>query len=115
MKQIASLICIYILCAGTFAQTAESTQSQVDQHTAWIADALRAIQAIKVGMTRADLAKTFTTEGGISTAARRTYVFRQCRFIKVDVKFEAATLAEEHPTDKIVEISRPYLEWSVMD
>jgi hypothetical protein len=116
MNRIASLTFIFIICAGSFAQTAESHPSQVDQqHTAWIGDAMRTIETIRVGMTRSDLAKIFTTEGGLSTAARRTYVYRQCRFIKVDVKFDVVTSVEEQPTDKIVEVSRPYLAWSVMD
>jgi len=116
MKPTASLICIYILCAGTFAQTADPGRPQGEQqHTAWIVDVLRRIETLKVGMTRSDLEKTFTTEGGISTATTGTYVLRECRFIKIDVKFQAAKLLEERPTDKIVEISRPYLAWAVMD
>lgn len=66
-------------------------------------------------MTRSDLLKVFTTEGGLSTTSQRTYVYPQCPYIKVDVKFAASSLHEELPTDKIVEVSRPYLAWSVMD
>lgn len=40
-------------------------------------------------MTRADLLKVFTTEGGISTGLHRTYVSRDCPFFKVDVDFRA--------------------------
>jgi hypothetical protein len=68
-----------------------------------------------VGMTREDLTKLFTTEGGLSTTSQRTYVYQQCPYIKVDVKFAASSREEELPTDKIVEVSRPYLAWSVMD
>jgi len=64
-------------------------------------------------MTRSDLMKVFTTEGGVSTISQRTYVYRQCPYIKVDVKF--ANRDRELPTDKIVEVSRPYLAWSVAD
>jgi hypothetical protein len=84
-------------------------------HTDWIAGVLNATQSIKVGMTRADLLKVFTTEGGLSWSSPRTYVYRQCPYIKVDVKFAAASNSEELPKDKIVDISRPYLAWSVMD
>ena len=31
----------------------------------------------------------------------------------VDVKFAASSRTEELPADKIVQISRPYLEWSI--
>jgi hypothetical protein len=47
------------------------------------------MQKIKVGMTRADLLKVFTTEGGLSTSLNRTFVYRDCSYIKVDVEFEA--------------------------
>lgn len=90
--------------------------SHIDsEHTAWIARTLQSIQTIKVGMTRADLIKVFTTEGGLSTASQRTYVYHQCPYIKVDVKFAVSSPGKESPSDKIVEISSPYLAWSVMD
>ena len=73
------------------------------------------MQTINVGMTRSDLMKVFTAEGGLSTTSERTYVYHQCPHIKVDVKFAASSRDEELPTDKIVEVSRPYLAWSVYD
>jgi hypothetical protein len=90
-----------------------------EEHTEWIATALRSIQAIKVGMTRSELMKVFTTEGGLefksATTSQRTYVYRQCPYIKVDVKLAISSRYEDMPTDKITEISRPYLEWTVGD
>lgn len=85
------------------------------EHTAWIAHVLRDVQTIKVGMTRADLTKRFTDEGGLSTPFQRTYVYKLCPYIKIDVKFAASNRTKEQMTDKIVEVSRPYLAWSVMD
>jgi hypothetical protein len=70
-------------------------------------------------MTRADLLKVFTTEGGLSTRLQRTYVWQQCPYIKVDVRFkpdgDEKERLQEHPTDTIVEISRPYLQWMIID
>jgi hypothetical protein len=66
-------------------------------------------------MSRSDLVRLFTTEGGLSTTSRRTYVYRRCLYIKVDVKFAASSRDGELPTDKIVAVSRPHLAWSVMD
>ena len=88
------------------------------EHTAWIDSVLRAAQTIKPGKTRADLLKVFTEEGGKSTRLHRQYVYRGCPYIKVDVDFAAVGAADatgESPQDKIVKISRPYLEWSIMD
>jgi len=68
---------------------------------------------VRVGGTRSELLKIFTTEGGLSAPSQQTYVYRHCPYIKVDVKF--ATGDQELPTDKIVDISRPYLDWSKAD
>jgi hypothetical protein len=87
--------------------------------TKQIFETLNECQKIKPGMTRADLLKVFTTEGGFSTAVERTYVYRGCPYIKADVSFTAAdpkqNLLEEHPTDVISKISKPYLDWSIGD
>jgi hypothetical protein len=87
---------------------------QIDQeHTKWIDSALRSMQTVRVGGTRSELLKIFTTEGGLSTPSRQTYIYRHCPYIKVDVQFAAGN--EELPTDKVVDISRPYLDWSIAD
>ena len=84
-----------------------------------IVEVMERIDAIKVGMTRADLLTVFTVEGGISTRARRTYVYRSCPYIKVEVDFKAVTNPDDRLTemsdDKILKLSRPYLQYSVMD
>ena len=95
------------------------------QHVEWVADSLKRMQTIRPGMTRAELLKVFTTEGGFSTGIERTYVYQGCPFFKVDVKFrpvgrperdkdDRVTLAES-PKDLIKTISRPYIAWSVAD
>jgi hypothetical protein len=111
------LFCILFLGAIAISQSQERMAgSQVEpEHTRWIADALKAIQTIKVGMTRADLMKLFTVEGGLSTRSQRTYVYQQCPYIKVDIEFAPSTGEEEQPSDKILRISRPYLAWSIAD
>lgn len=89
------------------------------EHINWIGKVLRQIQKIKPGMKRQDLFKVFTTEGGISTRFQRTYVYSECPYIKVNVRFKAATNEsngmEEDADDIIESISQPYLQWSVMD
>jgi len=85
----------------------------------WLARSLREIETIKPGMTRADLLKVFEEEGGISTRSQRTYVYRDCALIKVDVTFEAVGMPEdklaESPKDRITKISRAYLGWHIVD
>jgi len=74
------------------------------------------MQTIKVGMTRAELLKVFTIEGGRFTRRQRRYVYRDCPYIKVDVVFAPADDgAAESPGDKIARISQPFLEWMIWD
>jgi hypothetical protein len=110
-----ALVCIVAVIAIAQSQHQQSASDIDREHTEWIAVTLRTMQTIKVDMTRSDLMKVFTTEGGLSTISQRTYVYRQCPYIKVDVKFAASSRDEELPTDRIIEVSRPYLEWSVTD
>jgi hypothetical protein len=117
MGRLPGFVLLLVFCFSTVARlgSQQSLQQTDGDHTEWIAGVLKATQSIKVGMTRSDLFKVFTTEGGLSWSTQRTYVYRQCPYIKVDVKFAASSNTEELPKDKIVEISRPYLAWSVMD
>jgi hypothetical protein len=117
MNRIVWLLVFFCSALTVSGQTSKrESQPQVNQaHTKWIDETLRSIQMIKAGQTRSDLLKLFTTEGGLSWPAQRTYAYLQCPHIKVDVKFATTGRNEELPSDTIVDISRPYLAWSSMD
>ncbi|HWZ83158.1 MAG TPA: hypothetical protein VNW47_11060 [Terriglobales bacterium] len=89
------------------------------QRTYWIAKVLRQIEKIQPGMQRKDLRDIVTTEGGISNRFQRTYVYVECPYIKVTVKFKAASdetdALKEDPDDTIESVSQPVLQWSTMD
>ena len=126
MKKLISIALASFLALLLTTSTAPAQSPQKSQApTEWIANSLKEIQKIKVGMTRADLLKVFTTEGGLSAGLTRTYVYRECFYIKVDVEFEPArrparnadgrvTLVESED-DVIRKISKPYLAWMVID
>jgi hypothetical protein len=94
-------------------------------YVAWVVGVLKQMQTIKPGMTREQLLSVFTTEGGLSNGISRTYVSKECPYFKVSVEFHAVGRAErdsdgrvtlvEDSRDTIKTISRPYLEFSVMD
>ena len=123
MSKIASMIMasFFVLLLSVSTLPAQSSQ-RPQEKTEWIADTLKEIQKIKIGMTREDLLKVFSTEGGLSTPFNRTYVYRECPYIKVDVEFEPVGrrdsqggVTEEANDDVIKKISRPYLEWGIID
>ena len=105
-------------------QQTERQSTDID-HVAWVGQSLNRIQAIKPGMTRGDLLKVFTTEGGISTALHRTFISRDCPYFHVDVEFEAVGRPNhdangrettiERSQDTIVKISKPYLQSPIGD
>jgi len=105
---------------ASFVAVPSSVAADIDKDlTKRISDILTECQKIKPGMTRAELLKVFATEGGISTAAHRTFVYRGCPYVKVDVEFTLSepkqNVLEERPTDTISHLSKPYLEWSIND
>jgi hypothetical protein len=89
------------------------------ERTYWIAKVLRQIEKIEPGMRRKDLGGIFTTEGGLSNRFQRTYVHVDCPYIKVNVRFKAASdeanALKEDPDDTIESVSQPFLQVSTMD
>lgn len=90
------------------------------EHTKWISDVLSSIATIKPGMTRRELFGLFAEEGGLSSRKQKTYVYRHCPYIKVNVEFSLVDemgqdAMAENPGDRIVSISKPYLEFAIMD
>lgn len=99
---------------GVYESAVTETQTELGID---VAKVLKECQTIKPGMTRAELSNVFSTEGGLSTSTRRTYVYRDCPYIKVDIHFapSAPKPDVEKPTDIVTKISKPYLDWNVAD
>jgi hypothetical protein len=83
------------------------------------------MQTIKPDMTREALLILFTTERGLSTGLQRTFISQDCPYFKVDVEFQAVgrpkrdrngrVTVVEGRQDIILKISRPYLQFSIVD
>jgi hypothetical protein len=99
------------LALAVLAASTLNAQGRPD-HVTWVAKILERMETIKPGMTRKTLLTVFTTEGGLSTRTQRTYVSQQCPYFKVDVEFKPAAREEQ---DVILKVSRPYLQFSVID
>jgi hypothetical protein len=117
-----------VALAGATALRASPTgyPSQCSQsHVDWVTKVLERMQTIKPGSTRKALLTVFTTEGGLSTGLRRTFVGRDCPYFKVDVEFKAVGRPDqdedgrvtmgEADEDIILKVSTPYLQFSVSD
>jgi hypothetical protein len=111
---LLSLLLPFLIVCSTMRSVAEDDAAFTER----VSEVLKEARKVKPGMTREDLLKVFTTQGGIFSPQQRTFVYQRCSLIKVDVEF--ATTAknakvEELPSDKILKISKPYLDWNVVD
>ena len=117
MSYVFLISILVLMCAN--AASALSQSEIKESHADWISTSLKKMQSVKIGMCREDLLKVFKEEGGISTRTWRRYVYRECPYIKVDVEFEPIEAVEdkatEYPSDRIVKISKPFLEWTIID
>jgi hypothetical protein len=112
------LVLLAFLACLALGQTPSANTSPYDsEHTRWIIASLKEMQTVKVGMNRGELLKVFTTEGGLSTRQQRRYVYRDCPYIKVDVEFASIEDGQqvERPEDRIIKISKPFLEFGIND
>lgn len=113
------ILCAIVLMLTATSITPKQTADSDLEHRKWISSVLESTETIKPGMTREDLLKVFTTEGGISNRFQRTYVYKDCPYIKVRVEFEAATNPDDNftemPEDRITKISVPFLQYMVVD
>jgi len=92
---LVSLLGILLACCLTGPSRAGSEPDK--ELTKQVADILTECKKITPGATRAELLKVFTTEGGISTATRRTFAHRRCPYIKVDVEFTPSESKQKPP------------------
>jgi hypothetical protein len=122
-RLIAALALVSAIAISVVGSASQS--ACVQAHEVWVGHALEKMETIKPGMTRDDLLKVFRTEGGLSTGLHRTFVSQDCAYFKVDVDFQAVgrpdrdsdgrVTLEEDARDIIVQVSRPYLQFSVAD
>jgi len=111
--------------AGVLHASPTGDQKQSSEHVAWVAEVLQRLYTIRPGMTRKTLLTVVTTEGGLSTGLRRTFVSRDCPFFKVDVEFQAVGRPDrdvngrvtlvEGDEDVVLKVSTPYLQLSHFD
>ena len=113
-------VCLFATPVSPAAQY-KTPADEEQQHYVWLVGRLQETYRIKAGMSKADLLKVFTQDGGLmSLWPQQRYVLRSCNLIKVDVEFDVprGTASTDLPPDtelKIKSISKPYLEPMFMD
>lgn len=119
MKFLIVGIALSLVTLVSLDRVMSSESAQANEHTKWLATSFKEMETVKAGMTRGELLKVFKEEGGISTRSWQRYAYRDCSFIKVDVEFnpvdDPGNGSTRSSSDQIVKISKPFLEWSIID
>lgn len=110
-----SIIAVVFLFSGFQINNIQNPECECQ----FIGESFIEISKIRTGMTRKDLLEVFGEEGGISNRIHRRYVYKKCSLIKVDVEFKAVENEDDNLTefsgDKIIKISKPFLESAIID
>jgi hypothetical protein len=80
--------------------------------------ALHAATELKTGDTRADVERNFQLDGGLQVQGKSRYVYKRWPLIKIDVEFSNQRTSDQSdslPGDRVVRVSRPYLEYPYAD
>ena len=81
-----------------------------------LSDELAVVNSYQAGMTRAQLLERFSPTLGLSSASHGRFVINSNWCIKVEVEFSVTTDGDGRsvfgPDDRIIKISRPYLNCS---
>jgi hypothetical protein len=117
---VKALACIGFLTLLSVIALAEDKPEKQDddakKKNEWVQSCLKDFESIKAGMTREQVEKKFPMDGGLQTASPTRFVHPQCRYFKIEVGFEFqrdeadGNRAVMGKTDKVIAVSKPYLE-----
>lgn len=116
--KILATVCIVILSAWMLRATSASVdQNKDDARCAVIERALRDYQQIRSSNTRREVEKYFRRDGGLQFPAKSRYVLPECDYIHVDIEFDLVKPEQISfkPEDKVISISKLYLEYPARD
>lgn len=110
------VLCVFVL--GVFSceqdSSTEDKVASVENHHLEVQ--LDEILTLRKGQTRADVSKLFEPQGGLALFFdTHTFWYKKNNLIKIDIKFDMIDKKNAiwNSEDKIIEISKPYLQKGV--
>lgn len=84
---------------------------------ATVVQALAAYRAIKPGIVRREVEKSFKYDGGLQARERSRYTYQGCPYIKVEIDFEdvPAPGVNSNSEDVVTRISKLFIDYPTMD
>ena len=94
---------------------------RADDRVAWVGKCLADFQAIRVGITRAEIEKRLRLDCGLQSSENVRYCHPECGHFKIVVKFAVKRNPKDQgrvvpsPDDRATEVSKPTIEPMVFD
>ena len=114
----ASVFIVLLVSASVSLYAFRWSQRTDKPACALVHSAIASAAELKPGATRADVERNFELDGGLQFTKKSTYSLKACHSIKIEVEFSAEGIeerAEPLSTDKVVSVSKPYLEYPFKD
>jgi uncharacterized protein YecT (DUF1311 family) len=99
----------------TSANSDHSDEVLATEHL--IQEALKRLAEVRSGDSRVSLERSFEEDGGMQFAGHSRYVLKKCQYIKVDIDFSGEGIENRAalPSDRVIRVSRPYVEYPASD
>ena len=113
MGSVVISICIAVVTLAT----TRGSQAQNSPACPVVQQALLDHDRIKAGITRREVEKYFVQDGGAQFPGTSRYVYPRCRYLHVDIDFDAKA-SEGHlfsPEDAVTKASKLYGDYSAKD
>ncbi|HEX3822288.1 MAG TPA: hypothetical protein VHW45_18300 [Candidatus Sulfotelmatobacter sp.] len=121
MRQILAitLLSAIVIIGANAQRTGTDAKSDLtidEEHSHWLEQVMPSISTVGPGMTRRQILRVLTSEGGLYSRREGRYVYKHCPLIKVIVKFQPIDDRMDFSRDdKIVAIPKPFLEFRISD
>ena len=112
----ATVLVVQLRPHSTKAVFGEATSTQIDPRDSCYLGAIEVVNSIseiKVGDPRSKVELNFEEDGGMQFPPQTRYLWKDCKYVKIEVEFShtgANDWSNLRPTDKVVKVSKPYLE-----
>ena len=112
----ATVLVVQLRPYSTKAAFGKAASTQIDPRDSCdvgATEVLNTVSEIKLGDPRSKVELNFEEDGGMQFPPQTRYLWKDCKYVKIEVEFSRAGASDWlHflPTDKVVKVSKPYLE-----
>ena len=110
-------VALALLLQPVVFRTASAQDPAQCDSCALVEEALKTVQGLTPGTPRSKVELDFRADGGLQQIPGPTrYLFKKCPLIKIEVEFTHFEGQQDGmPSDQVVKVSRPYLEYPASD